>query len=137
MICLTNARKCSKSIIIILCFFSSFSFPHSSGTQVSEFWPDWIQGRVVVETGTRPGFSTVLVNLPVLTSDERAEYDTFEVAWRRLGSEIWESTTTSSRSTNVTLPGELADGSYEVRVQAQGFGGASLYNNATSISLEE
>ena len=80
-----------------------------------------------METGTRPGFSTVLVNLPILTSDERAEYDTFEVSWRRLGSEIWESTTTSSRSTNVTLPGELADGSYEVRVRAQGFGGASLY----------
>ena len=78
----------------------------------------------------------MLVNLPVLTSDERSEYDTFEVSWRRLGSEIWESTTTSSRSTNVTLPGELADGSYEVRVRATGIVGSSLYTTPLRFPLK-
>ena len=90
-------------------------------------WPDWIRGRVVEETSTGLGTSTVKINLPVLTEEQRNDFQTFEVEWRRLGESSWEKTTTSTTSSSVNLPGELTDGSYEVRVRATGTGGTTLY----------
>ena len=99
----------------------------SSDASVPGVWPDWIRGRVVEETTTGLGTSTVKINLPVLTEEQRNNFQTFEVEWRKLGASSWEKTTTSTTSSSVNLPGELSDGSYEVRVRATGTGGTTLY----------
>ena len=98
-------------------------------------WPDWIRGRVVEETTTGLGTSTVKINLPVLTEEQRNDFQTFEVEWRRLGSPSWQRTTTSTTSSSVNLPGELSDGSYEVRVRATGTGGTTLYTTPLRFPL--
>ena len=98
-------------------------------------WPDWIRGRVVEETSTGLGTSTVKINLPVLTEEQRNDFQTFEVEWRRLGESSWEKTTTSTTSSSVDLPGELPDGSYEVRVRATGTGGTTLYTTPIRFPL--
>ena len=98
-------------------------------------WPDWIRGRVVEETTTGLGKSTVKVNLPVLTEEERNDFQTFEVEWRRLGESSWQRTTTSTTSSSVNLPGELSDGSYEVRVRGTGTGGTTLFTTPLRFPL--
>ena len=99
------------------------------------FKPSWIQGRVVEETCSRVGYSTVKINLPVLTADQRNDYQTFEVEWRKLDTSSWRETTASTTASSVNLPGELSDGSYEVGVRATGTGGQSLYTTLLRFPL--
>ena len=87
------------------------------------------------ETCGRVGYSTVKINLPVLTADQRNDYQTFEVEWRKLDTSIWQETTASTTASSVNLPGELSDGSYEVGVRATGTGGQSLFTTLLRFPL--
>ena len=104
-------------------------------TVLPKFKPSWIEGQVVEDSGVRPGFSSVKVNLPVLPDRVARDYNEFETEWRRLGTDAWNRTRTSTSSSNVTLPEELGDGSYEVRVRATGNDGPSLYTTALRFPL--
>ena len=75
------------------------------------------------------------MTLPVLPPERRADYQTFDVEWRPIGSGSWNSTTTPTTSRIVRLPGDFPDGSYEVRVRGRGIRGTSLYTVPLRFSL--
>ena len=106
------------------------------GESLPVFMPQWIQGRVVEETCSRVGLSRVRINLPLLTADERKDYQEFEVEWRELGVENWQKVMALTTALSVNLTGELADGSYEVRVRGTGSLGQSLHMTALRFPLQ-
>lgn len=77
--------------------------------------PQWPKGTVVTAIETHPGFSRVTVHLPQIPEDHTSDFTGFTVEWRPIG-EDWDSTVVDIKSSTVTLPADLADGSYEVRV---------------------
>ena len=101
------------------------------GCSVCVFWslfagdlpvfPQWPRGQVVSSTSTGPGSSRVTVELPELSDTERADYPEFLVSYRSISGDgttgPWlDGGRVNSDSGRVTLPGNLSDGSYEVRV---------------------
>ena len=75
------------------------------------------------------------MTLPALPPEQRADYQTFDVEWRPIGSDSWQSTTTPTTSRAIRLPEDLADGFYVVRVRGRGINGTSLYTVPLRFSL--
>ena len=83
------------------------------------FIPSWGEAQVTVSRGSQPRSSRVTLGLPKLNIVQRQQFPTFDVEWRVSGSsDPWSSTEVSSSVSNVTLPRELPDGLYDVRVRA-------------------
>lgn len=115
---------------------AQFNFSSFVGFGFALFKPSYIEGQVIQATGLRAGRSTVVVNLPMLTAEQISLFETFEVQWRQVGADIWQSTNTNITSTSVELPGELSDGSYELRIRTSGgSGGASVFTTPRRFYL--
>ena len=97
----------------------------------------WNQPEPTLSQGSKPGFTTLTLRLPTLTDEQRARFSEFDVEWRAVGG-AWQSTVTPASSSTVTLPQELAIGSYEVRVRAKSSDGSatSEYTGSLTVTVQ-
>ena len=96
------------------------------------------QPQITLGRGTQPGLSTLTLGLPTLTAEQRARFSQFDVEWRAVGESTWQSTSTPASSSTVTLPQELAVGSYEIRVRAKSSDGTttSQYTGVLTATVQ-
>ena len=119
ILCLLDKKKQLRapiSWIFIRCFFCCCSVDNTL---------TWSEPRGLVGVGTQPGLSTLTVDLPILTAEQRERFSQFDVEWRAVGDSTWQSTNISASSSTVTLPRELAVDSYEIRVSAKSSDGTA------------
>ena len=95
------------------------------------------QPQITLGRGAEPGLSTLTLGLPTLTAEQRAQFSQFDVEWRAVGDSTWQSTSTPASSSTVTLPQELAVGSYEIRVRAKSSDGSttSQYTGLLTVTV--
>ena len=96
------------------------------------------QPQITLGRGTQPGLSTLTLGLPTLTAEQRARFSQFDVEWRAVGESTWQSTSTPASSSTVTLPQELAVGSYEIRVRGKSSDGTatSQYTGVLTATVQ-
>ena len=96
------------------------------------------QPQITLGRGTQPGLSTLTLGLPTLTAEQRARFSQFDVEWRAVGESTWQSTSTPASSSTLTLPQELAVGSYEIRVRAKSSDGTatSQYTGVLTATVQ-
>ena len=91
-------------------------------------------------TSTGPGSSRVTVELPELSDTERVEYPEFLVSYRSISGDgttgPWlDGGRVNSDSGRVTLPENLSDGSYEVRVHGSSSDGRTRSQPSPSLAF--
>ena len=123
-----NVHPSSSKSMIFLCTFPAIN-PGDILT--------WNQPEPTLSQGSKPGFTTLTLRLPTLTDEQRARFSEFDVEWRAVGG-AWQSTVTPASSSTVTLPQELAIGSYEVRVRAKSSDGSatSEYTGSLTVTVQ-
>ena len=135
---------CADSLFFFFCFALFVSIVKNEvvcclcvdvGVVLPKLKPSWICGQGIQGSVVQPDFRSVKVTLPLLPDSVSSKYDEFEIEWRRLGSESWKRTWASTSISTVTLPEDLVDGSYEVRVRATGDDGRSLHTTALRFQL--
>ena len=103
-------------------------------------FPQWPRGEVISSTSTGPGSSRVTVELPELSEAERVEYPEFLVSYRSISGDgttgPWlDGGRVNSDSGRVTLPENLSDGSYEVRVHGSSPDGRTRSQPSPSLAF--
>ena len=127
----------AQSLIAFICYPAVFFFSDFFRNRATPFVLEWERvGSSVRVKESRVGFSTVSVNLPTITSEtERQKFTTFKLQWQGDGAGEWQSLTVPIDSTSVDLPGELADGTYKVRIRATGPGDVSPFTAPFYVTL--